>query len=348
MTVFEISTIKIGKNHKPFIIAEVAQNHDGSLGIAHSYVDAVAEAGADAIKFQTHIAEKESSKDDKFRVNFSYEDKTRYDYWKRMEFTTEQWHGLYKHSIERGLIFLSSPFSLEAAMLLDKIGCPAWKIGSGEVTNNNLIDFIGKTQKPVLLSTGMSSYDEIDDTLNKISKSGNPYAILQCTSKYPTLVKDIGLNVLEEFINKYNVPVGLSDHSGMVYPSLFAMACGASIIEVHVTFHKSMFGPDMQSSLTFDELKFVVKGAEVIFLLNKYPVNKDKLAKELDGMKKLFEKSLAVSKSLKKGAIIQKNMLRDLKPGTGIPVRDIEKIIGKRLSRDIEKNTILNWEDINE
>lgn len=346
MDTFEIGKNKVGKGCKPFVIAEIAQSHDGSLGIAHSYIDAVAEAGADAIKFQTHIAEAESSKSDKFRVPFSYEDKTRYDYWKRMEFTKEQWLGLYNHSIEKELFFLSSPFSMEAAKLLDQIGCAAWKVGSGEITNDFLLDFMGKTQKPILLSSGMSSYSEIDRAVKKLSKIGNPYALFQSTSKYPTSLEEVGLNVLEYFSRKYNVPVGLSDHSGMIFPSLFAMARGASFIEVHVTFHKSMFGPDVKSSLTIDELKILVQGADSIYLLDRNPVNKDRMAKELNEMKRLFEKSLATSKNLKKGTILKRNMLKGLKPGTGIPICDIEKIIGHKLSRDLEKNTILNWDDI--
>ena len=140
--------------------------------------------------------------------------------------------------------------------------------------------------------------------------------------------------------------MGLSDHSGMIFPSLFAMARGASFIEVHVTFHKSMFGPDVKSSLTIDELKILVQGADSIYLLDKNPVNKDRMAEELSEMKRLCEKSLATSKNLKKGTILKRNMLKGLKPGTGIRICDIEKVIGHKLSRDLEKNTILDWDDI--
>ena len=346
MKAFKIGNIELYKGCRPLIIAEIGQNHDGSLGLAHSYIDAVAEAGADAVKFQTHIAEAESSEYNNFRVNFTYEDKTRYDYWKRMEFTKGQWTGLYDHAVERGLIFLSSPFSVQAAMLLEKIGCAAWKIGSGEVNNGLLLDFIGKTTKPILLSCGMSSYDEIDKAVKKIGGFGSPLVLVQCTSKYPTPLEDIGLNVLDCFIDKYDVPVGLSDHSGVVYPSLFAMARGASVIEVHVTFHKSMFGPDVQSSVTIDELGLLVKGADAIYELNSNPVDKDVMAAELSDVKQLFEKSVAVSRDLKKGTILKGEMLKALKPRSGIAVCDIEKVINKRLARDVRKNTILTWDDV--
>ena len=133
--VIKIKGRKIGKGQPVFIIGEIAQAHDGSLGAAHAYIDAIANTGADAVKFQTHIAEAESSPRERWRVNFSYQDKTRFDYWKRMEFTLEQWKGLKKHAEEKGLIFLSSPFSSEAVEILERIGVSAWKVASGEVNN---------------------------------------------------------------------------------------------------------------------------------------------------------------------------------------------------------------------
>lgn len=346
MKTFKIANKKIGIKFKPFVIAEIGQNHDGSLGMAHSYIDAVAKTGADAIKFQTHIARAESSPDEKFRVPFSYVDKTRYDYWKRMEFTEEQWRNLSAHAKKRGMIFLSSPFSLEAAKLLEKIGCPAWKIGSGELKNIMLLSFIAKTKKPVLLSSGMSSYSELDEAVKTISKWGNPLALFQCTSKYPTSFREVGLNNLDYFMQKYDVPVGLSDHSGSIYPSLFSLSRGARLLEVHVTFHKSMFGPDIKSSLSLEELKLIVDGAKAFHSLDTNPVNKDKMARGLNEMKELFEKSLAVSKSLKKGTLIKKNMLIALKPGTGIPVKDLDKVIGKRTKMELERKTLLSWKDL--
>ena len=140
-----------------FIIAEIGQAHDGSLGSAHAYIDAVAEAGVDAVKFQTHIAHAESSKHEQFRVKGFPQDKTRYDYWKRMEFTPEQWSDLLSHAKEKGLIFLSTPFSIEAVELLENLNVPAFKIGSGDIDNIDLIESVIKTQKPILLSSGMSS-----------------------------------------------------------------------------------------------------------------------------------------------------------------------------------------------
>ncbi len=152
----------IPKSNSPLVIAEIAQAHEGSLGIAHSYIDAASNAGVDAVKFQTHIASAESTLSEPWRVKFSNQDATRYDYWKRMEFSKEQWKELYEHSRERNMLFISSPFSIEAVELLLETGIDAWKVASGELNNTTLFEMIAETGLPVFVSTGMSNYDEID------------------------------------------------------------------------------------------------------------------------------------------------------------------------------------------
>ena len=182
---------EVGKRQSCFLIAEIGQAHEGSLGIAHSYIDAVAESGVDAIKFQTHISEAESTLQDQFRINFSYEDANRFDYWKRMEFTEKQWIGIKEHCDNVGIIFLSSAFSVEAVELLDRIGIPAWKVGSGEISNPFMLDAMLKTSKPILLSSGMSSWKEIDKSVKVLSEKKAEFALFQCTSKYATSLKEI-------------------------------------------------------------------------------------------------------------------------------------------------------------
>ena len=201
-------------NNSCYIIGEVAQAHDGSLGLAHAYIDAIADAGADAIKFQTHIAKAESTFDEPWRVNFSSQDESRYDYWKRMEFTEDQWFELAKHSRSRGLDFLSSPFSIEAAIILKKIGVKQWKIGSGEIYNPILLDYLLDTKLPILFSSGMSSISDLDNVIGKAVKRSTPFGVFQCSSSYPTPPELWGLEVLSDFRDMYNCPVGLSDHSG--------------------------------------------------------------------------------------------------------------------------------------
>ena len=202
------------------VIAEIAQAHDGSLGQAHAYIDCAAKAGADSVKFQTHIARAESTALEPWRVKFSKQDETRFDYWKRMEFTAEQWAGLKTHADEKGLVFLSSPFSGEAVELLRKLGMTAWKVASGELTNLPMIQEMARDRKPLMLSTGMSPLGEIDAAVKIVQDANAPFAVFQCTTRYPSPPEAIGLNVLDELRARYNCAVGLSDHSGTIYPAL--------------------------------------------------------------------------------------------------------------------------------
>ena len=336
----------IGNGNPAFIIAEVGQSHDGSLGMAHSYIDLISESGADAVKFQTHIANSESTADEKFRVNFSYQDETRYDYWKRMEFTYEQWKGLADHAHDKGLVFLSSPFSVEAFYLLEKLNVHAWKIGSGEISNSLLFTELLKTNKPVLLSTGMSNWKEICDTVQKVQNANSPLAIFQCTSKYPTEFKDVGVNVISELKKKFFIPVGLSDHSGSIFPSLNAIAQGANIIELHVCLHKRMFGPDTSSSIDFNELKLLSEGRDAFHIMNSNTVNKDAVSKEMQSMRNLFNKNLALLSDKKASTILDASMLTAKKPGTGIPVSELSNYIGRVLRKDVSANRLLREGDL--
>lgn len=331
---------------KCLIIAEVAQAHDGSLGMAHAFIDAIADAGADAVKFQTHIAEAESTPDEPWRVKFSPQDKTRYDYWKRMEFTEEQWRGLKEHAEKRGLLFLSSPFSVEAVELLKRVGVAAWKVASGEVTNPLMLDAMAETGLPILLSTGMSTLQEIDEAVARIREKGLPFVVLQCTSMYPTPPEKIGLNMIPFFRERYGCPVGLSDHSGTIYPALAAVTLGAKVIEVHVTFHRKMFGPDVPASITMEELELLVKGVRFIETMLSHPIDKDSIALELAEMRRLFTKSIVARMDLPAGTVLKREHLTVKKPGTGIPAARLNELIGRKLRRDIRKDEIIREEDI--
>lgn len=344
----KIGSRSIGENNPCFIIAEVGQAHDGSLGSAHAYIDAAAESGVDAIKFQTHIANAESTLDEPFRIKFSKQDSSRYDYWKRMEFSSEHWSGLAKHAHDKGLVFLSSAFSVQAVQLLSQIGMPAWKVGSGETLSSQLLEAMLTSGGPILLSTGMSSWAEIDNRICEFNRKKIEYAILQCTSKYPTKLEEIGLNVLSEFTQRYNCPVGLSDHSGTPFPALAAMAQNCHILELHVTFDKRMFGPDVNSSLTFEELKFVVQARNAFEILKSNPVCKDYMATDLNEMRSMFGKSLALLSPLPKGAVIRAEDLTTKKPGSGIHPEQISKIIGRTLLHDVSHERLIRWEDLSD
>lgn len=328
------------------IIGEVAQAHDGSLGMAHAFIDAIADAGADAVKFQTHIAAAESTPGEKWRIKFSKQDDSRYEYWQRMEFSEEHWLGLRQHADQRQIKFLSSPFSNEAIDLLERIDVPAWKVASGEVGSEMMLNRMLRTNKPILLSTGMSSIEEIDDAVELIKKKNVPFAIFQCTSSYPCAAEDVGLNMISFFQNRYDCPVGLSDHTGTIFPSLAAASLGAKLIEVHVTFSNKMFGPDVSSSVTFEEFETLVNGVRFVEKMLSNPVDKDAKSKTLKPMRDLFSKSLAASVDIKRGTIIEECHLAAKKPGTGIPEIRINEIIGKTAKNDIPTNQLLSIADI--
>ena len=313
------------------VVAEVAQGHDGSLGMAHAYIDAVAAAGADAVKFQTHLAAAESSRFEPWRVRFSPQDETRYEYWQRMEFTEPQWAGLADHAREAGLLFLSSPFSEAAVELLERVGVAAWKVASGELTNLPLIERMSRAGRPVLLSTGLASWAEIDAALAVVTAAGAPPVLLQCTSAYPCPPERLGLNVLAELRSR-GCPVGLSDHSGTVFAPLAAAALGIDVLEVHVVASRELFGPDVSSSLTSAELRQVVDGIAWLQRAAAHPVDKDAMAAELAPLRDLFTKSVVATADLPAGTVLEPHHLASKKPGTGIPASRLPDVVGRTLA----------------
>ena len=334
-------------NDRVVVIGEVGQAHDGSLGTAHAFVDAIADAGADGVKFQTHIAAAESCTDEPWRVRFSYEDDTRFEYWKRMEFSAEAWAGLRRHAEDRGLLFLSSPFSLEAVRLLRGVGVAAWKVASGEVANPPLLDAVAETGQPVLLSSGMSGWGELDCAVERLRGSGaGPLAVLQCTSAYPVVPERLGLNVLGEIRERYGCAAGLSDHSGTIFPSLGAVAFGARVLEVHVTLSREMFGPDLPASVTSSELRMLVDGVRYLGAALAAPVDKDAVAIEMEPMRELFGRSLVARRGLPAGHVLAASDLDAKKPGGGIPPARLEAVVGRRLRRKLSSDEPLCDEDV--
>jgi N-acetylneuraminate synthase len=330
------------------IIGEVAQAHDGSLGTAHAFIDAIAKAGADAIKFQTHIASAESTPAEPWRVKFSRQDVTRYDYWRRMEFTEEQWHGLKQHADEKGLLFMSSPFSVEAVDLLVRVGVPGWKIASGEMSNDPMLDAIVRTGLPVLLSSGMSSWKELDEVVARVRLSAVPFGVMQCTTAYPCPPEKIGLNLLEEMRSRYGCPVGLSDHSGTIYPGLAAAAVGAELLEIHVTLSREMFGPDVPASVTTAELRQLVDGIRFIEKMRANPVDKDAMAELGAPLRQLFTKSIVAARDLPEGTILGPEHLALKKPGTGMAAQKLNLVLGRRLLCDMSRDEMILPEKITE
>lgn len=333
------------KNSSPYIIAEIAQAHEGSLGILYSYIDALANTGINAVKFQMHLAEAESSDYESFRVEFSLEDKTRFDYWKRMGFSLEQWKGIKKYCESLGLDFLCSPFSNLAVDWLEEIEVEQYKIGSGEVTNFLILEKIAQTGKPVILSSGMSSYDELDKTVHFLKERKVDFSILQCTTAYPTQPKQYGLNVIQELKQRYDVPIGFSDHSAKIETCIAATALGAEILEFHVVFDRQLFGPDAKASLTIQETKELVVAVRNIAIALSNPIDKNNNT-DFSELKQIFEKSLAVNKKLPKNHILTFDDLEAKKPkGYGLEASRFEEVIGKALNKDLKQWDFLNEED---
>ena len=330
-----------------FLSAEIAQSHDGSLGIAHSYIDALKDVGVDAIKFQMHIAEAESSIHEPFRTKFSYEDDSRYDYWKRMEFSYEQWEGLKKHCDDLNIEFIASPFSIKASSWLRKLKVKKVKIGSGEINNKLLIDHVSGYVDEIILSSGLCSEDELQDIIDYSLKKFKKISLLQCTSEYPCSPENWGLDYISYFKEKFkNIKIGYSDHSGTITSSIAAAALKAEIIEFHVTFDKKMFGPDNLSSLTINEVKKLCAAVRQIKASVNSGFNKFSESNTSE-IKNIFSKSLTVNNNFKRNHTIVSEDLETAKPGMmGISPKDYKNILGKKLKRDMEKGDFLNYDDL--
>ena len=331
---------------RTFIVAEIAQAHDGSVGILHSLIEAAAATGVDAVKFQVHIAEAESSMLEPFRVRFSTVDATRFDYWRRMELSAEQWADLKRRCEAAGVEFLATPFSNAAVDLLESIGVRRYKVGSGDLANPLLLERLARTGKEVILSTGLGELEEIDAAVAMMRERHIPVAVLQCTTKYPTAAEDIGLSWLPRLQKRYGCPVGFSDHSGVIYAALGAVALGAVVVEAHITFDKRMFGPDAKASLTVDEFAQLVRGARFL-----EQARGDGPSKAIDegkhALRRMFGKALAVNRDMQAGESVRFEDLESKKPADGgISVAKMTEVIGRRLGQDKKRWDFLSLGDL--
>lgn len=327
---------EITRNSKPFVIAEIAQAHEGSLGNALALIDVAKDVGANAVKFQTHIASEESTIREPWRVKFSQQDATRYAYWERMEFSKDEWRILAEYCQEKGLVFLSSPFSPLAIEWLEELDVAAWKVASGEVFNQELIDLLVQTQRPIIVSSGMSSIDNSIDLVRYLEERGADVSVLHCTTSYPVPPESAGLNAMTALMEELECPVGLSDHSGDIFAPVVAAYLGATIFEVHITFSKRMFGPDIASSLSPRNFKKMVRGVAFAHQMRMSPVDKKEQVEQLGREKTIFGRSLVAAKYLTAGATLCEEDIAYKKPGGGLSFADRESLIGKRLNRDVE------------
>ncbi len=330
--------------HPCLIIAEIGSVHDGSLGNAKKLIEAAAQSGAGVVKFQTHIAEAETLRDAPMPPYFKGE--PRYEYFQRTGFSREKWLELKAHCEAHGVEFMSSPFSIAAVELLDSIGMKRYKIPSGEVTNIPMLEVIAQTGKPVILSSGMSSWAELDEAVATITRHHTDLAILQCTSEYPCPYEEVGLNIMAEMKTRYGVPVGLSDHTLTPYAPLAAVCVGATIIEKHFTFSRLMYGSDAKNSLEPAEFADMVRGIRAVEIMLNTRLDKDLVAAGKGEMKAIFEKSIVSLITIPAGATITAEMVAVKKPGTGIPARRLPEIIGKRARIAIPSDTLIKEDDL--
>jgi N-acetylneuraminate synthase len=265
-----------------------------------------------------------------------------------MEFTADQWRGLYEHAQRVGLEFVSSPFSLEAVDMLAETGIDRWKIASGEVSNLPLLKRLASDGRPVVVSSGMSTYDEIQHALDILATNYVDVTLMQCTSAYPCPPERIGLNQIQELHKRFGLPVGLSDHSGTVFPGLAAVALGASMVEVHVVFSRECFGPDVPASLTFDELAVLSRGVAFLDTALRNPVDKEMMAADMSGMRELFTRSIVTRSEVQAGEMLTEANLAFRKPGTGIPVSEFDNVVGRRTRTSLSANHILSYDDLDE
>lgn len=329
---------------KAIVIGEVGLAHEGSMGIALSYVDALASAGADFVKFQIHFPEVESSFAEKFRVRGTSQDKTRYDYWARTSFTSKQWHEIKEHCDAVGIKFLATPFSVKAFELLQDLGCDSVKIGSGDFTNPELLERAASLEGSVFASCGMATSTEIRDVVNQMKQGSAEFVLMQCTSMYPTPPNRVNARQINSLRSDFGVAVGFSDHTGTVNAGLHALSMGAAALEVHACFDKSMYGIDASASLVMKDIELLVRHAKLIEEFNTW-TEKDQIALELADYREMFGRSLGLIRDFDEG---DKPELRDFvlrKPGGGLEWSDRLSLIGKPLKRKVGHLDLLSRED---
>ncbi len=340
----------VGNGEPCFIIAEAGSNHNRDFKQAKRLIDVASEAGADAVKFQTFSAEKLYSKK---TPTMSYlkknkllkKDETVWDLLKRLELPRE-WHkDLAKYCKEKKIIFLSTPFDLEAVDQLEEVGMPAYKIASYEITHLPLLKRVAETDKPIILSTGMADLSDIETALDVIYKTGNRNVILlHCAINYPPKFEDLNLRAIQTMKQAFQLPVGFSDHTMGITADIAAVALGACAIEKHYTTSRKLDGPDHSFAVEPEELKAMVRGIREAEKALGSPVKKRTQAEE--EMYKLGRRSLVAAKRINRGSVIQPDMIDVKRPGFGIPTKLMDVVVGKKAKVDIDEDEILTWEMI--
>lgn len=344
--VIRIGSRRVGENQPVFIVAEAGVNHNGSVRLAKKLIDAAKNAGADAVKFQMFSAEKLVTKT---AAKATYQKKvsgaTQYEMLKKLELSKNDFRTLKRHAEKLGLIFFVSPFDEEAADFLDELNVPAFKIASGELTNLPFLEYVARKNKPIILSTGMSTLQEVKEAINTIKRTANKKIILlHCVSNYPAKLEDSNLKAIQTMKKSFNLHVGYSDHTLGITASIAAAALGACIIEKHFTLNRKLPGPDHKTSLEPDKLgEMVVRIREVEKALGdgiKRPTKSE------EAVRNVVRRSIVARVNIPRGAVITEDMLELKRPGTGLGSRYLKKVIGKKTKKDIMADELVTLEKL--
>jgi len=348
LTQIKIHNKLVGEGEPIFVIAEGGVNHNGSVALATQLIDAALEAGADAIKFQTFKADKiVSRRADTTRHQKGKSDSptSQYKLLKRLELTDGDLRSLFRYAREREIICLSSPYDESSVDLLDELNVPAYKIGSSEITNLPLLQYIASKKRPIILSSGMATLGEIEGALNTMTAEGARDVILMhCVSEYPAATKDLNLQLIRTLRETFKIPTGFSDHTLSTNIPIAAVACGACALEKHLTLDTNLPGPDHKASLNPVDFKQMVENI------------RSGEAALGDGVKRLtpgeleaqalLRTSLTAKRFISARTRITRDMIEIKRPGTGIQPKYVASIIGKTAIRDIEQDTTITWEII--
>ena len=344
-TTVKIADRLVGNGEPCFIIAEAGVNHNGDVNLARQLIDAANEAGADAVKFQTFTADEvvtRSAAKAAYQQETTSPDESQYDMIRQLELSPESFKELYAYTQQKGIIFMSTPFDKGSVDLLNEIGVPAFKVGSGELTNLSLLRYIAGKRKPIILSTGMSRLEEVAEALDAIGgEGGNSVVLLHCVSSYPAKIEDMNLKVMATLRYAFKLPVGLSDHSPGITVPVAAAAMGACAIEKHFTMDKDLPGPDHRASLEPEELKRMVAAIRDV---EKAMGDGVKSPAAVEGEnKKVIRRSIVARNDIPEGTIITEDMLAIKRPGTGLEPKYLGEVIKKIAKADINKDEMITW-----
>ena len=343
MPEMDIAGRKIGPDHSPFVIAEVGINHEGVFDKAIALVDAAVAAGAEVVKFQCHITEKEMVPTDMTPGAISTE--KLWDIIKRCELTEAEERRVQAYCAEKGILYLSTPFSREAADRLHAMGVPAFKIGSGECNNLPLLDHVARFGKPIILSTGMNDLASVRRSVAAISRHNVPLALMHCTSMYPTPYDKVRLGALSELMHEFPAcPVGLSDHSMNIWTCLGAVALGAALLEKHFTISRQWPGPDTGISIEPDELKALIEGSRAVWRAGGGA--KTILPEEQPVIDFAYATVVTIA-PVRRGETFTRNNIWVKRPGTGpIHATRLDEVLGKTARHDLPADMHVRPEDI--